>query len=308
MFKDPYQTTWLSGVNLHKVIAEIQQHRRISGPQFHQIKNPLNESSPNGYGVVALGPGLADVPPFSHPLTIKDLVTGLQEVYVDVRSFTRLDRDGNMVVSGELDYKFAVVRAFLQRVWNGEDWKSLLNLGTFPMTMFHRWLGGRLTRSYALPPEVQMRLTIIGGWYYLCQFIETSQETLDEKDRLRMASQIARSSFVTAEDVINTVENWNITRDIGDLVNLLKAEAGTARFEHLTTAQLYTVMNGGWFGHNSGEVLAVALEHVPTFITICIFAAQERGYHNTEFGKIAEQYKNADEVKSFLFNAKQLYF
>lgn len=306
MFKDPYTTTWLSGANLHKVVEAIQKYRRTNGGQFHDVKNPLNED--RDAAVMALGPGLADIPPFSHPLVIEDLVTKMRMVYVDVRNFTRLDREGNMIVAGDLDYRFAMIRGFLQHVWMSEDWRSLVNVGSFPVTMFHRWLSGRLTRTYALPPEVQMRLTIIGGWYYLCQFIESNQESIDERDRMRMASQIARSSFVTAEDAINAVAEWPITRSIGDLVALLKAEAGTARFEHLTTAQLYTVMNGGWFGYNSAEILAVALEHVPTFIAICIFAAQERGYHNTEFGKIAEQYKNADEIKSFLFNTKQLYF
>ena len=50
----------------------------------------------------------------------------------------------------------------------------------------------------------------------------------------------------------------------------------------------------------------MAVEHPPTWLAMVAMATNERGYRNTVIGKLCQLYQKADEVKSFIFNLKQL--
>lgn len=310
MFKDPYSTTICQNYLMGKVVDQIKKHAIMGGEQLVPANNPLSDRPM--YGLYKVVPGLADIPPFAHPVTIVQKDSDGYEraaTYVDVRSFTRRDVNGEIKVTGIMDHNFAMLRGFLQQIWHGDDWISLQNLGIYQVTMFSRWLGGMLTRRFALAPETQMRMAVISSFYYLCLFLDdqvSADGELPENERLRIATMIARATMINAEEVLNIMSGFKVARDANGLVELIKNESQTVRFESFNLAQLYATVTGGWFGFNAKETLAVALEHPPTFIAIALMASQERGYRNTEFGRISEQYKNADNLKSFIFNAKNL--
>lgn len=310
MFKDPYSTTICQNYLMGKVVDQIKKHAIMGGEQLVPANNPLSDRPM--YGLYKVVPGLADIPPFAHPVTIVEKDSDGYEraaTYVDVRSFTRRDVNGEIKVTGIMDHNFAMLRGFLQQIWHGDDWISLQNLGIYQVTMFNRWLGGMLTRRFALAPETQMRMAVISSFYYLCLFLDdhaAAGDELPENERLRIATMIARATMINAEEVLNIMTGFKVARDANGLVELIKNESQTVRFESFNLAQLYATVTGGWFGFNAKETLAVALEHPPTFIAIALMASQERGYRNTEFGRISEQYKNADNLKSFIFNAKNL--
>ncbi len=310
MFKDPYSTTICQNYLMGKVVDQIKKHAIMGGEQLVPANNPLSDRPM--YGLYKVVPGLADIPPFAHPVTIVQKDSDGYEratTYVDVRSFTRRDVNGEIKVTGIMDHNFAMLRGFLQQIWHGDDWISLQNLGIYQVTMFNRWLGGMLTRRFALAPETQMRMAVISSFYYLCLFLDdqvSADGELPENERLRIATMIARATMINAEEVLNIMTGFKVARDANGLVELIKNESQTVRFESFNLAQLYATVTGGWFGFNAKETLAVALEHPPTFIAIALMASQERGYRNTEFGRISEQYKNADNLKSFIFNAKNL--
>jgi hypothetical protein len=309
MFKTAYDTTPCRNYVLTKIAAELARHGVVGGEQFQSPVNPYRSES-TLYNLTTVTPGLADIPPFAHPyqtaVVAKAGESGQSQVYVDVRNYTRRSREGAVVVSAPLDYELSVLRGMLQLTWSSETPVDLLNLGGYQVTIYARWLAEILTRRLALPPETQMLVTVVAAWFYLCMFIDDSVEAVAESDRLRMATQIARATYVGAEDVIRMVDAMPLFRDVAGLIAWLRSDGGSARFEDLSVAVLYTAVSGSWFGSNARENVAVAIEHPPTFVAMVTLASEERGYRNTVLGKLAQQYQKADEVRSFLFNIKHL--
>lgn len=309
MFKTAYDTTPCRNYVLTKIAAELARHGVVGAEQFQSPKNPYKADS-TLFNLTTVTPGLADIPPFAHPyqsaVVAKAGESGQSQVYVDVRNFTRRSREGEVVVSAPLDYELSVLRGMLQLTWSSDAPVDILNLGGYQVTIYARWLSEVLTRRLALPPETQMLATVAAAWFYLCMFIDDAVSEITDTDRLRMATQIARATYVGAEDVIRMVDAMPLFKDIAGLITWLRSDGGSARFEDLSVAVLYTAVSGSWFGSNARENVAVAIEHPPTFVAMVTLASEERGYRNTVLGKLAQQYQKADEVRSFLFNIKNL--
>lgn len=306
MFKDAYSTTPCSAYQIKSSIDGVQRHMVMDNTQCKQVPIP---GRTDGFvkDLWMVTPGLSDIPPFAHPLVIPSkIMEGVTETFIDVRNFTRLTRDDEVVVSASMDYELSVLRGFFQSVWNRGEYMDMLNLGHYQITIFARWLSEALTRRLALDPEIQMRVTVLAAYFYLCMFNDQVDDELEDKTMLRYAAMIARSTYVNADDVIKIIEPLPFQRRASDFCRLLEEHGESARFEKFNVGLLYTIISGSWFGSNARELAAVAVEHPPTWLAMLCMATNERGYRNTVIGKLAQQYQKADEVRSFLFNIKQL--
>lgn len=306
MFKDVYATTPCAGYQMKKTVEELQKHWVGASDQFHGAKHPLLPDVEIPY-LMVLGPGQADIPPFGHPMMLARMPgSEAVTVVVDVRNCTRLNRENQMAISNEMDYNLAVLRAHFTQIWNTEDDTSLLDLGSYPLTIYARWVSEILTRRFALTPDIQMRITILAAYFYLSMFLDITEDKLPEKEMLRMGTMIARATYISAEEVLDVIEQLPPVRDVSQFCALLQEHANSARFEGFNPALLYTVAGGSWFGTNAREVICVAIEHPPTWLAILLMATDERGFRNTVIGKLAQQYQKADDVKAFVYNIKNL--
>jgi hypothetical protein len=67
---------------------------------------------------------------------------------------------------------------------------------------------------------------------------------------------------------------------------------------------LITILKSSWFGNNAAELLAVSLEHPPTWVSLVYTSLSERSFKNANLSKIVERYgkNNADNefTRSFV--------
>ncbi len=322
MFKTAYDTTACQKHIIQPVIAAIVQHTALSGNQFRFAVNPLTDDTMYSVKTVINGPAV--IPAFGHPLAIDE--TSFSDsaldgdtsrkpryrTFVDVRNFTRIsavadyDEGKEVDIKSKMDYHFAVMRGFLQHVWLRQGPRDLLTLGNYQIKIYSRWLSDVITKRFALPPDTQMTLVILCAYFYQCLFLDVDVAELGEDMKLKFATQIASSTYITAEDAMRVIDTLPVLRSVEDLIGVIKEQSGTVRLEHFNTALLFTSVTGSWFGPNNVEVTHVALEHPPTFISMILSAANEKGYRNTAIGKLVEQYDGDDELKPFLLNAKRL--
>ena len=304
MFNGAYETTPCKDYLIDKMLASIKKQRILHPTGFDTPLAPISNAPIAGCQL--LNPTTTDVPPFAHPLVLveDDKTTS---VYTDVRNFTRVSREGQVVVSAKLDYDLAVLRTWLQRVWLSYSPRDLLGLGTFPITVYSRWVTEALTRRMALPPDVQMRTSILTAYFYVCMFHDAAlAENVDEKDKLRMAQMVSRATNINAAEVISVIEPLPIYKDAAELIAGLIEHGNSMRYQDLNLALLYSVVSGTWFGQNHRELVAVAVEHPVTFMAMVAKAINERGYHNTPIGKIVKMADRGDLAKTYIHNLLNL--
>lgn len=315
MFISAYDTTACVGYQqaIADALIEIKKLQIVDGgSQLRSIENPFK---PKGFfwGVTAVYPGVANIPPFAHPIVdFPEQKAGQVEqdafnTYIDVRSFSRLNQEREPVISAPRDYKLACARGALQSVWNRhQEYMDILNLGDYQVTVYARWVSETLARRLTLPPEVQMKLAVYAGFFYLCQFLTSDKTELEEKDILRFGNLISRCTYVNLQDTLTIIDDLPILTNIQSFIDLLKERGESTRYEQLNLALFTSIFSGSWMGANSRELSIVAIEHVPTFVAMLALATTERSATMSVIGKIAETFKKSDQPQTFVYNLSHL--
>ena len=305
MFKSAYDTTVCKEYQVGKCALEMARYIGVYGVGVAGGRSQLVAvPGADEYNSFVLMPGVVDIPPFAHPLKINDYQNKPTWV-VDNRNFMRISQEGTPVPVDRLACRFNEVRLGLQCVWDVEEPLYINNLGNFQLMLFARWVSEAITRRCGLPPETQMRVSVLCAFHYLCMFRDFT-ETMEYGEELKMSAQISRATFVPAAEVMSILSDIRPTISINDFVTLLKEQSQSVRLSTMNLALLYTIIGGGWFGTNSRELLAVALEHPPTWVTIITMARAERGYRKTVIGEMVTRYDKGDDAKSFHHAAIQL--
>lgn len=287
MFEDIYETSACSAYNMSAVYRGVKQ-------AF--IEDMLRPADSIAFGkaqdVWLLTPLDKTTPPFAHPI-IDRLENGHKRIVIDVRACTRIDRDtGKLVVTSATEYEFAVLRAMLEEAWIHGNAHDMMNFGPLPPKVFTRWISEGITRRLNLTPLEQLQVATICGIYYY-QLFQNVDILKEESDRFKVAGQVARVVNIGADKVLEIIEELRGMSDarlgtIVELVIAIRHVVKSPRVESLSRVLLYAILGGSWFGANAREIVAVSLEHPPTFLAIVYEAVTNRTYHRSFMAQLVD--------------------
>lgn len=252
------------------------------------------------------------VPPFSHPFPFIDAKYGegeRQYLAVDVRPYGRYDRTTNQFVIGtnKVEYNLAIARARLNVIWSDQAKDILRDISQMPMAVYAAWISENVARRYALEPVEQFKVSILAAIFYSSLF--HNETKLEERDKMRIVNAISRNLKCKAEDVIAVIDQVDVIPSMEAFCDKCAELASPVRLTNkFNTALLITILGGTWYGNgvNHREMLAVAIEHPPTWIAILMAAVSERYYHNTGLARICERFEKNDIGKNFMHSTLNL--
>lgn len=273
-----YDTLAGSGYKLDKIVQGIE--KAIINGQY-----VVDENNKNVYRLYSHE--LDDIPAFFHPLLVRDKLD--EKLILDLRQFTKFDR-----ASGDFQFRltnessFQVNRGLLNAIWLERDPFVLLGISPIPMVVFSSWISENVARRFALDPREQLAIAIFAAYYYYCLFSDNDQ--FDDEDTNRIVSSISRNLRCSAMDVVDILDRVpGVVPGIEKFCQDLEEVTGSVRLKNFNTAALFQLLGGSWFGTNARELIAVSLEHPPTWIALVLSAFTERTYRNTILAKTAER-------------------
>lgn len=300
------------GPILKKIVNSIEVALVYGSLKPEEDTGNSNESSNNNktvkYENVLFVKGTSseenEIPMFSHPVLIsKD---NKQYIVSDLRNYGKYDSTQNkFIVKQETDYKLAVHRADINDIWINSDPNILRDISHIPLAIYSTWIAESVAKRFALDPREQFMLTILSGIYYYSLFNQADKE-LNETDKLRLVNVLIKSLHASSKDILSVTDICSNITDIKHFCDLAEKVTGSIRLRDLNPGTLYATIGGTWYSSNlnSREILAVAIEHPPTWITLLLYCISERSYKNSQLAKITERnmYRNASEdfVKSVL--------
>ena len=240
--------------------------------------------------VVVQGGVLVDelVPSFLHPMVIDQ--GGEQLVAVDVRTTGRWDgAQGKFVVRDTTSYEAAMIRARLNEQWLRAP-EPLRNMSSLPLNLYSNVLAEAITKRLALDPGDQFIVGILAGIFYLNQFWSAEQSANPSKeDKTYLVSALTRTLNFKGDAVYDVVEAHAGLSSLEAFCEACKAYTQSVRMRDLNVATLFGMIGGYWYGNNARELIAVALEHPPTWITLIYEAISNRGYRNAALTKVLDR-------------------
>lgn len=182
--------------------------------------------------------------------------------------------------------------------------EDLANLGDIATTTFARFLGENITRRLAFSPEEQMVITMVAAFYYMCLSREAGE--IDERELQRMVTKISRCTQLNAQWIYDHCGEIRHMDNIQDFVDVLKAVVPNKRMDNMNIPLLYAIVGGGWFGMNSKEIIAVAMEHLPTWLAIVATAISDRSFRKAGVSQVVLQSDRNGSGKTFAMNVVRL--
>lgn len=245
-------------------------------------------------------PVVDQVPSFAHPLFINPRKEEQGYVVVDVRYFGRFDKLANRFVNRNVvEYDLAHNRAKLTRIWSTEYPTVLQNVSDIPMAIYASWVSEAVSRKFQLEPREQLLFSILAAYFYCCLFMEDQQ--LSEQERIKISGRIARTLRTSAQNVLEVIEGLNVISGVKQFCEVAPGAVGSIRLQMLNPGLLYTLLKGTWFGVNAPEIIATAVEHPPTWLSIVMASFKDRSFKNTSITKIAERVSGrANQGEQFL--------
>ena len=155
-----------------------------------------------------------------------------------------------------------------------------------------------------LDPSSQIKVSIIAGYFYLTLFRD---EEIDHNDRIKLASQVSRATRnLDTEQCLEVIEDLPEMKNVHEFIETMVEVVDSSRMKKFNAGLLYSIIGGGWFGANAREVMAVAVEHPPTFIALVHAAINDRSYRRSLFAKMVQDLDRKDLGKTFTSNLARL--
>ena len=225
---------------------------------------------------------------------------------IDVRQFVKNSRDNNnnigiFNIKNESEFNLSRDRLALNLIWLTQRPETIRDISYLPNAIFSSWISEGIANRFSLDPKDQMTLAIIASFYYQSLFTEFN--TFIEEDRQKFVTSIIKATRAPAKMVFEVTDKIDKISNINDFCSICKGILENPRIENLNAGILITILGGSWFGMSAKELLAVALEHPPSWIALVNSALTERTYRKSLLSRISERYAGNkggnDFIKAF---------
>ena len=238
-----------------------------------------------------------DLRPFYHPVILKG-----NDVFIDARTYTKVDRDGGYKVTNETEFDLATMRAELELIWQGDGRYALNNLKTVPGQYYVKWFAQAYTFLYNLSPANYMKVSIASGLYFFCQFL--TPEEWDDDTVNKAVSFISRVTGAPATMVAEYVDFIKYIPSATFFVELLRNLVSDGTFDKLDTRVHYNIISNGWRGVHGKEVGMLASDYPPAFMASVVAAATDRSFRNTPLQVTIDMTKKSIDSDEFVNGLK----
>lgn len=234
-----------------------------------------------------------EVPPFAHPLKV------FESVAIDVRTVTRLDEDGGLVVKSPDEFNFNLLRGELEKVWTDEDRQSgFTTLSQIAGKFFSGYLTEVISKLYTLRADKETALHVVSAYFHWCQYREPIEDVTEHEAKILKYIRLATglpleyiSPILTEILGVTTSTINDLNRFVGVIIQmpLLNDSLGTLDARAINVATMYN-----WRGAHSSEIVSLSLEYPPCFIAMLISANEERAFKHTPLERMIQRHRKVD--------------
>ena len=294
MFQYPYQTLPLKSYNLTQIEKELQM-AMIDGKLIDGVTRAGTVT-----GIFEVPPTEKYAAPFTHPLCLER--NGEMVWVVDGRPFTAVTREGVYQVRDWAQHDLQLMRAQLSKIWAEGEQSLFITLGDLPMQAFATWISEGITRKLYLNLSEDQVVKIIAAYYYLGLFQPSTQDAYSNDrpdDRQRMFVMIARAMRTTPDTVESIIGEAPAPININEFVQLVHERVDNTRIRQISVPLLYTIQKSSWFSSADQEMVSVAMEHVPTWVTLVYNGLNEKLFTRTYLSKLLLKLDRNSAGKNF---------
>lgn len=311
IYKTSYDTTLGSAFQTKLLTTSIKEAIITDGIELNTL-GIIPSDQISALFILGVYPSESNIPMFAHPL----LVEHDKKTYLcsDVRLFVKTggqDFGGNKnpVPKNQVEFNFVKSRTVLNLAWLSGSQYAMKNSLGFGATVYAMWLSEVISKRFALDPRDQLILSVIAHYFF--QSLHYSEDINNEDTKQLFTVHTMKATKASSQIVFDVFDKLGPMSNLDEFCQNVRAVLENIRLKDFNAGTLITTTGMSWFGTNAKEILAIALEHPPTWYAIVYSSLEERTYKNSMIARVAERfgkggawvdYKNAyaETVRQYL--------
>lgn len=244
-----------------------------------------------------------DVSPFQHPLYDADE----DIVYLDVRGYSVLDRNGSFRLKGDLDSELLLLRAKLELAWIHGTANELFTAFGFSNEVYVRWLTETLTREFSLNPAQDTQLKVLVALFNIGQYYNSITEPALITRYYRLISQQYYIDMDTVQEIASRLTQ-TFPRDLGEFIAAIHEANISTRMANINEVSILNVLGGAWFMTAQPTlVVGLGLEYPPAFAAMVTMALNYRLFKKTSIGGVVDRLTKGSKKDDHIRALKYLF-
>ena len=235
----------------------------------------------------------SEVPVFVHPILDKTTA-----VYLDVRPFTTINKNGTLNIKNDIDYKLNLLRAQLELVWVRASHSDLYIAAGFSNEVFVRWLADIVIHKFGLDPTQGRTVLLLANFFNLGRYFND----MDSVTFNRHLTAICRDYYFDATWALGVAETLDhqLPTNIDEFIAQLVSLNISVRLKDLNARLFYEILGGSWFfAANSPQIVALAVEYPPAFISLVYMAVSYSMFKKTGIGGRVDRMNKGGKFHDF---------
>ena len=278
IFYSPYETTIGSKFNTDRSQAAIRQSLGLRYPWMK-----INEANKT----IFIYPNPV-VPTFSHPLTL-ETVKGLTYTVCDLSSFIRERQEGGYVVANKPLFSLQTIRTVLTSDLVNNGTRSIKSLSPNVVKTYVDLITSSLSMAFSLNNEEVLALRALSGWMYYSMLHNDPYAGELEFDAL--IAKLSREINIPSSFLYRYIDQ-EFYKNVSDFLEKLRQKITNPAVQKINEGLFYTViaknLNANvWIGLEKQEILAMSVEHIPTFVATLVICLSEQVFKNAGLTKMA---------------------
>ena len=244
---------------------------------------------------------------FHHPMLFNNNTKDnngqhVKEFAIDARSYGAWHKPSEaFIIRNTSGYEFELQRTVLNQMWYKERPETLRDISHIPAQIYVTLISECVGKRYALDPREQAIISILSGYFYCGLF--TDSDHFDEAEYSKILSYVAKATrlpITQVEEYLETLDKV-VIKDLSSLCETIVSATNSMALKDFNIGMLFALTTSTWFGNNAKEVLAVGLEHIPTWLVIVYNSLEEATFKRSILAKVSSRFNKNDEqfVKSY---------
>ena len=296
-----YSTTPGKDYDLSEIVAGINRHIIHDSSDSIPLRDIIvkeygignDNSNLPFYGLNYIAHRWSDVRQFNHPLLIG------KSIFIDPRPFTSPDRqiETKVNINNNPELRFMLIRASIEYASAKDGGYTLKLLAPTLIRTMARWIANSISSKKNLNIITDTRVFIIAAEYYL--HIIEGRDGKEDDDVESIALKLSRMIKVNTSDIIDVIRVTTHSKTVKDLLYNIREFSNSTQLDDLTMNSLYYYIQGVWYGYNTKEILAMAIECPSIFATIIHFGSTHSAYKKTQLSRLIGKNNKQDELEQF---------
>ena len=301
IYSDGYKTAAGAVVNTHPIEKAIKEAIVRDGVDKVTLGvKPQGNVHP--FFLTGTHSSEAQIPAFTHPIAFLNY-EGKDYLCTDIRMFIRKGTPPDDIESGirnKSEVDFSVSRSILNLAWITGGVNEIKNSLRWAAKVYSTMVASVIARENNLDYRDETLVVIAAEYYYRTLFI--SQEKITEEQKEDLAIHTIKSTQAPAELVHRVFDNMPDFSNIREWCVALGKVVENPRLENFNYGLLLELLRNAWLYTDGKRIMAVALEHPPTWCAMVYCSIVDRGLRNSmvarfsdTLGKrgVADDYKRA---------------